>query len=158
MIKIETKNNNSLTKAIKKLTETYEEEFSGVITIEITELESDNSELGIWKKYVRETYRNKEDNCCTTWSRNFKEDNPLAKELMHYMDNNERHRSIDMIEQLEDTLLNELPSIYGDNIDIDDGVEGILSSPEKYPLELVNDLTSVIKQYYKFNPLFKWDW
>ena len=74
------------------------------------------------------------------------------------MDNNERHRSIDMIEQLEDTLLNELPSIYGDNIDIDDGVEGILSSPEKYPLELVNDLTSVIKQYYKFNPLFKWDW
>ncbi len=158
MIKVKAKNNNSLVQEIKELVETYEEEFSGVITIEIAELESDNSQLGIWKKYVREAYRNGEDDYCTKWSREFKEDNPLAKKLMYYMDNNERHTSIDMIDQLEDTLLNELENLYGDDVEIEDGIEGILSNPEKYPVELVDDLTSVIKQYYKFNPLFKWDW
>ena len=158
MIEVKAKNDNSLVKAIKELVETYEEEFSGTITIEITKLKSDNSQLGIWKKYVREAYRNEEDDYCTKWSRGFKEDNPLSKKLMYYMDNNERHTSIDMIDQLEDTLLNELENIYGDNVEIEDGVEGILSNPEKYPVKLVEDLLSVVKQYYKFNPLFKWDW
>lgn len=158
MIEVKTKNNNSLIKEIKKLVKTYKEEFSGTITIEITELKSDNSQLGIWKKYVREAYRNGEDEYCTEWSRNFKEDNPLAKKLMYYMDNNKRHTSIDMIKELEDTLLNELGNLYGDNVEIEDGIEGILSNPEEYPVELGDDLISVIKQYYKFNPLFKWDW
>lgn len=157
-MKILTNNKNQFTKALKDLVKNYSEEYEGTIIVDINPIKIEQSKLNEWRTFCREAYRNGEDDYCTEWSREFKEDNSLAKKLMYYMDNNERHTSIDMIEQLEDTLLNELENLYGDNVEIEDGIEGILSNPEKYPIKLVDDLNSVIKQYYKFNPLFKWDW
>ena len=66
-----------------------------------------------------------------------------------------------MIDSLDDTLLNDMPKVYilKENWqDTFEGVESILKNPDGYPEELVNDLDSVIAQFYKYHPLFKWDW
>ena len=120
-----------------------------------------NSKLEKWNSYCQDWMGAEPEDYCTEWSRNFKENNPLAVALMYYMDNNDRHIEIDMIEQLEDTLLNYMPKEY--NIDENyrdtfQGVESILENPDNFPKKLADDLDSVLNQYYKLSPIFKWNW
>ena len=156
-----TTNTNDFISALKMLMEEYSEEYEGTVVVDIQKLEIKKSKLNDWKQYCRKAYRKGEEDYCTEWTRNFKEDNPLAVALMYYTDYIDRRQSADMIEQLEDTLLNEMPKEYKLNDNWQDsfeGVESILANPAEYPDNLVTDLDAVIEQFYKYHPLFKWDW
>lgn len=160
-MKIVTNNKNQFTKALKDLVKNYSEEYEGTITVDVNPIKIEKSKLNEWKAFCRDAYRQGEDYYCTEWTRGFKQDNPLAKALMYYIDNIDRYQSVDMIECLDDTLLNDMPKVYilKENWqDTFEGVESILKNPDGYPEELVNDLDSVIAQFYKYHPLFKWDW
>ena len=154
-MKIVTNNKNQFTKALKDLVKNYSEEYEGTITVDINPIKIEKSKLNEWKAFCRDAYRQGEDYYCTEWTRGFKQDNPLAKALMYYIDNIDRYQSVDMIDCLGDTICNNAHEEYEfEEACIDD----ILEHPENYPKELVNDLDSVIAQFYKYHPLFKWDW
>ena len=160
-MKLITNSKNEFTKALKALVKEYSEEYQGTITVDIKEIVIPQSKANDWIAFCKKSYRLGEDEYCTEWSRGFKQDNPLAIALMYYMDNTDRHTSVDMIEELEDTLLNRLPKEYvmpenwRHNFN---GSEDILENPTNFPDTLVKDLDSVIKQFYTYHPLFKWDW
>lgn len=160
-MKLKTNTKNKFTKALQALIKEYSGEYQGTITADIKEIVIPQSKANDWIAFCKKSYRLGEDDYCTEWNRKFKRDNPLAKALMYYMDDTNRHTSVDMIEQLEDTLLNQLPEEYtmpenwrDDFNDIAD----ILENPTNFPDTFVKDLDSVIKQFYTYHPLFKWDW
>ena len=154
-MKIVTNNKNHFTKALKDLVKNYSEEYEGTITVDITPIKIEKSKLNEWKAFCSDAYRQGEDYYCTEWTRGFRQDNPLAKALMYYVDDTDRHQSVDMIECLDDTICNIAHEEY---VFKEACIDDILEHPENYPEELVNDLDSVIAQFYKYHPLFKWDW
>ena len=154
-MKIVTNNKNQFTKALKDLVKNYSEDYEGTITVDVNPIKIEKSKLNEWKAFCRDAYRQGEDCYCTEWTRGFKQDNPLAKALMYYVDDTDRHQSVDMIECLDDTICNNAHEEY---VFKEACIADILEHPENYPEELVNDLDSVIAQFYKYHPLFKWDW
>jgi hypothetical protein len=160
-MKLVTTNKNEFIVALKKLIKEYQEEYTGTITVDIQRVKIEKSKLTDWKQYCKNAYRQGEADYCTEWDKNFKQDNPLAIALMYYIGGTDRNTSVDMIEELEDTLLNSMPKEYSlkENwSDTFEGVVSILKNPAEYPNNLVKDLDSVIEQFYKYHPLFRWDW
>jgi hypothetical protein len=160
-MKLITENKNEFITALEALIKEYSEEYQGTITADIKEIVIPQSKANDWAAFCKRSYRLGEEEDCNEWVDNFEENNPLEKILATSLNYIERHESVDMIKQLKNTLLNRLPKEYAmpENWQEDfNGIEDILENPSKYPENLINDLDSVIEQFYAYHPLFKWDW
>jgi hypothetical protein len=120
-----------------------------------------NDKLATWKIYCENSLKAEPEKYCIKWHRNFKETNPLEVTIMEYLNSKKRYANVNMINELENILLNDIPEEYAINLTYKNsfnGIESILQNPENFPKELVEDLDHALNQYYKHNPIFYWDW